>query len=153
MQTLSHQAQQTINYQQARLSPYMPQLGMAMAKTYLVPFGGLLVVNVLINLLMLQIPGLFSGLIGGAASLAIFIAILYYGWRWSEARWHGTSLFVEYTAISKARRTLEAELNQADPSDPVIQQYMSDYKQLADAFIEKMNEYGYLPVEKKTDVN
>lgn len=151
MQTLSHQAQQSIAYHQARLSPYMPPLGVAMAKTYLVPFGGVMIANVLINLLMFQIPGLFSGIIGSAASMAIFLAILFYGWRWAEARWHGTSLFVEYTAISKARRTLEAELAGEKSKDAVIQQYMSDYTRLANAFIETMSNYGYMPKIVETE--
>ncbi len=153
MQTLSAQAQQTIEFHQAHLAPYMPPLGMAMAKTYLLPFTGLLIVNVIINLLMTQIPGLFSGLIGSAASMAIFIAVLVYGWRWAEARWHGTSLFVEYTSISKARRTLEAEIAKPKSKDEVIQQYMSDYTQLVTAFIETMTGYGYAPTAVEAETN
>lgn len=145
MQTLPHQAQQTINFHQAKLSPYMLPLGKAMAKTYLLPFATLLVVNVVINLLASQVAGLFTGFIGSAASLAIFVAVLYYGWRWAEGRWHGTSLFVEFTAVNKARRTLEAELNFANPKDGIIQQRMSEYTQLVDAFIKTMHGYGYIP--------
>jgi len=151
MQTLSHQAQQTIDYHQMQLSPYMPALGMAMAKTYLVPFTALLIANVILNLLMAQIPGLFTGLIGGAASLAVFLGILFYGWRWSEARWHGTSLFVEYTSISKARRQLESEINAEKPKDEHIQQHLVDYTDLATAFIATMNSYGYMPIEAESN--
>jgi hypothetical protein len=149
MQTLSQQAQQRIERHQSLLSPYMLPLGMAMAKTYLIPFTGVLIANVLINLLMTQVEGLFSGILGSTATLAIFLGILFYGWRWTEARWHGTSLFVEYTAISKARRTLQTELKEDKSKEAVIQKYLDDYTQLATAFIETMKSYGYSP--KLTD--
>mgnify|MGYP001554189924 CR=1 FL=1 len=116
-----------------------------MAKTYLLPFTGLLIANVLINLLMNQVEGLFSGVLGSAATLAVFLGILFYGWRWTEDRWHGTSLFVEYTAISKARRALQTELKEDKSKEAVVQKYLADYTQLATAFIETMNNYGYTP--------
>lgn len=151
MQTLTHQAQQTIDFQQARLSPYMPSLGAAIGKTYLVPFGGLMVANLIINLLIFQIPGLFTGIIGSAASLAVFLGVLYYGWRWAENRWQGTSLFVQYTALSKSRRLLRAELVAENPSDAVVQQYMSDFVGLVDGFVDRMHELGLIPEKPKTE--
>lgn len=144
MQTLTHQAKQTINFQRTRLAPYMPLLGKSIAKTYLVPFGGLMVANVLVNILMMQVPGLFSGLLGSAASLVIFFGVLYYGWRWAEQRWHGTSLFVQFTALNKSRRILSDEIELENPSDAAIQQYMSDFVTLVNSFVETMNEYGLI---------
>lgn len=145
MQTLNAQAQQTIEFQQQRLSPYMPPLGTTIAKTYLIPFGGLLLANVAILFLSSTIPGLFAGLIGSTASFLVFFVILFYGWRFSERRWHGTSLFIAYTSVSKARRVLENEIKSDDSSDATIQQYLSDYVQLADNFITIMHNNNLVP--------
>src|SRR5690606_10003603 len=111
MQTITSQAQQTINYQQERLAPYMPLLAVRMAKTYIVPFGGLLIANTIIILARATMLGLFAGVLGSLASLMVFFAVLYFGWRYAEGRWGGTTLFVAYTAVSKARRVLQSELN------------------------------------------
>lgn len=145
MQTLTHQAQQTIEFQQQRLSPYMPLLGMAVAKTYLVPFGGLLIVNVISLTLMTALPGLFRGLIGSFASVLVFFAVLYYGWRYAERRWNGTSLFVAYTTVSKSRRTLQAEITSANPSNARIQELMTEYVRLVDALIDLLHNQNLVP--------
>lgn len=145
MQTLTHQAQQTIDYQQQRLSPYIPLLGVAIAKTYIVPFGALLLVNVLSLVLMSTLPGVFRGLFGSFASVLVFFAVLYYGWRYAERRWNGTSLFVAYTTVSKSRRTLENEIKSANPSNTMIQEYMTEFVKLADALIDLMHNQNLVP--------
>lgn len=139
MQTLTHQAQQTIDYQQQRLSPYIRVLGIAVAKTYLLPLGGLLMAYIVNGMLITLIPILFGGLIGTITSLAVFFAVLYYGWRFAEKRWNGTSLFFAYATVGKARRDLQAEITSANPSDATIQQGMSDFVKLSDALIEMLH--------------
>jgi len=145
MQTLTHQAQQTIEFQQQRLAPYIPILALTIAKTYIVPFGSLLLVNVLSLILMSLLPGVFRGVFGSFASVLLFFAVLYYGWRYAERRWNGTSLFVAYTTVSKSRRTLEAEIASANPSNTMIQEHMTEYVKLVDALIETLHEQELVP--------
>lgn len=141
MQPITNQAEQTIAYQQQRLSPYIALVLKALVKTYGLPFFGAYVANLLMNLLYLVIPEIFSGILGGWISLGAFLVVLVYGWRFAENRWHGRELFSVYAAIGKTRRLLETEIKADTPSDAVIQHTMSDYVKSADHFIETAKTY------------
>lgn len=141
MQTLTYQAQQTIEFQRQRLSPYISLLGVTIAKTYLVPLGALLIAYIILSAL----PGVFQGLVGSIASALVFFVVLYWGWRYANRRWNGASLFAAYAAISKARRTLEAEIISANPSNARIQELMTGYVRSVDALIELIHNQNLVP--------
>ena len=151
MQTLSHQAEQTIAYQQARLSAYTPLLLKRLARTYLIPFFALMIAYLVINIVGGFMPALVGSVLGSVISLVVFMAVLFISYRFAENRWHGTALFLNYTAVGKARRLLEAELATENPADVVIQGYMSDYIQLVDSFIETMHDHQLIP--EVTEIN
>ena len=145
MQPITDQAQQTIQFQQARLSPYSPLLVRILAKTYLLPLGALLLAYIVANVLIALMPDVLGGMVGTLGSLVLFLGFIYFGWRLAENRWHGTELLLTYTAVSKARRTLEAELELGNPSAMNVQQSMSEYVKLADNFIETMHNHNLYP--------
>lgn len=137
-----------IEVEQERLQPYMPLLTLAIFKTYVVPFGGLILANVIVIFGANSGTGLFTGLIGSTASVLLYFAILYFGWRYGESRWGGTGLFVLYTAVSKARRLLEAEL-ETEPIQPdVVNQYAGEFAASVDALITAMQDRGMMPEEQ-----
>ena len=151
MQPITNQAEQTIAYQQQRLSPYIPLIVRALLKTYALPLGSVFVANVLLNLFNAVVPNFFSGLWGSGLSLLIFSVVLYFGWRFAENRWKGRALFVTYATVGKARRTLQAEIDTDTPSDTAIQQTMTAYIQAVDDFMETMHNFNLTAEVIKVD--
>jgi hypothetical protein len=151
MQPITNQAEQTIAFQQQRLSPYIPLIVKALVKTYALPLGSVFVANVFLNLFNAVVPNLFTGLLGSGLSLLVFSAVLYFSWRFAENRWKGRALFVTYATVGKARRTLQNEIDSDNPSDTAVQQTMSEYVKSADHFMETMHTFNLMPEIIKVD--
>lgn len=145
MQPITNQAQQTIAYQQQRLSPYVPLIMRALAKTYGLPLGGVFLANLLLSVVFSTSPETYSGFLGALISLPVFFGVLIISWRYSESRWHGRSLLMGYAAISKARRLLQNEIESFTPSDSRIQEKMSLYVQAIDGLMDMMHGYNFIP--------
>ena len=145
MQPITNQAEQTIAFQQQRLSPYVSPIFKAFVKTYGFPLATVFVANILLYLLNSAVPSVLSGFLGSGISFIVFFLSLALGWRFADNRWHGRELFAVYATVGKARRTLEAEITNETPSDTMIQHTMSEYIQSAEHFIETMQTHNLIP--------
>jgi hypothetical protein len=145
MQPITNQAEQTIAFQQERLSPYVPFIIRALIKTYALPLVGVFIAYTFLTIMSSTIPSVFGGSIGYAIRLLIFVAVLFMGWRIGENRWHGRTLFEVYARVGKARRSLQHEIDFENPSDTAIHQTMSEYIQSADHFIKTMSAHNIIP--------
>jgi|GEM_PF-6634090 len=145
MQPITNQAQQTIAYQQQRLSPYVPLIMQALFKTYGLPLGAVFLTHLLLSVVFSTLPEANSGFLRTLISLPIFFGILIVSWRYSESRWHGQTLLMGYSAVSKARRLLQNEIESLTPSDSRIQEEMSIYVQSTDGFMDIMHNYNFIP--------
>ena len=84
-------AQATLDEWQPQVKAGIPPLGIAMFKTYSVPFFGIILVSIVAFIASRILPGLLLGsTTGNLATMALNLLVMYLGWRWGEARWHGT---------------------------------------------------------------
>jgi len=145
MQPITNQAEQTIAYHQQRLSPYIPLIFIALAKTYGLPLGGVLIANIVLSIMYSGSPDIFSGLLSTVITVAVFLGVMTIGWRYGESRWHGRILLVGYTLVSKTRRLLQNEIESHTPSDSRIQEMMSVYAQSVEELMDMMHGYNMIP--------
>ena len=145
MQPITNQAEQTIAYQKQRITPYIPLIVRELVKTYGIPLGAVFIANLILSVVFSTSPATYSGLLGALISLPVFFGVLAISWRYAENRWHGRSLLMGYSAVSKARRMLQNEIESFSPSDDRIHEMMSIYVQTVEGLMDTMHKYNLIP--------
>lgn len=149
MESIIQHAQETIQHAQERISSYISPILRAIVKTYFIPVLGIFLARIAMYIANdAVIGGLFIGMPGAVLSIIIFLAILYYGLRFSEQRWHGTALLIAYSAVSKARRILESLLAAENPEPLYIKQGTENYNECVDRLMQAVHDYGLQPKVK-----
>ncbi len=97
------------------LSPYTRQLGQRMLRTYLVAAAAGILGIVILNFLRAGLiePDTTMDWVARGVIVLLGALAFYAGWAFGERRWQGTSYFVLFSALGRARRSLQAHIDAA----------------------------------------
>jgi len=117
---------------------YLPDLMIRLAVGYGLPFLGVVVISVLLQLFLPQsIPGSTQTILAFAA----YLIFLYVAWKALERRTHATALFVQYSAYSSQRRQYKKSLENGSTEALSL----SDVRTAAEDFLRSAREHGLQP--------
>ena len=129
-----------LNHQSERIRPYLPEIFKRLTLVYAIPFTLVLLTSTLGGIVVSNfIPVSTTNIIIFALNIFILVRV----WRWAEARWHGTSLFIMYTRFSRARRDVRGETTSAR----VLDAHLDQFNQVAEAFLAQIHNLGVQPYQ------
>ena len=142
------QTREILEETRTRIRLYIPDLFVAMFKTWVLGLASFLITHYGARFFYTQLLGVDLSPFTNIAILVLSAMVFYQVLRGAEKRFMGTGLFLLYTSMSRDRRTVEALLNNPPDNPETLQQAFQRFQASAEQFMDGMHTAGIEPKEK-----